>query len=80
MHGKGENKYDNIRVGINSRLDTIQVAILIEKLRAFEEYELFVINEKTQYYNDQLSSFVQNISCSYWVLFKLGAIYINFER
>ncbi|MCH8615869.1 DegT/DnrJ/EryC1/StrS family aminotransferase [Sphingomonas sp. SM33] len=35
MHGKGEDKYDNVRVGTNSRLDTIQAAILLEKLDAF---------------------------------------------
>ena len=40
IHGKGEQKYDNIRVGLNSRLDTLQAAILLPKLRAFEEYEL----------------------------------------
>ena len=34
-HGKGKNKYDNIYVGINSRLDTIQAAVLIEKLKIF---------------------------------------------
>mgnify|MGYP003951722545 CR=1 FL=1 len=35
LHGKGAQKYDNIRVGLNSRLDTIQAAILIEKLKIF---------------------------------------------
>lgn len=35
VHGKGVDKYDNVRIGINSRLDTIQAAILIEKLCAF---------------------------------------------
>ncbi len=35
LHGKGSNKYDNVRVGMNSRLDTIQAAILIEKLKIF---------------------------------------------
>jgi dTDP-4-amino-4,6-dideoxygalactose transaminase len=35
MHGRGEDKYDNVEVGYNSRLDTIQAAILIEKLAAF---------------------------------------------
>ena len=35
VHGKGEDKYDNVRIGTNSRLDTIQAAILIEKLAAF---------------------------------------------
>ena len=36
LHGKGAQKYDNIRIGLNSRLDTIQAAILIEKLKIFE--------------------------------------------
>ena len=37
LHGKGLEKYDNIRIGLNSRLDTIQAAILIEKLKIFPE-------------------------------------------
>jgi dTDP-4-amino-4,6-dideoxygalactose transaminase len=37
IHGQGRDKYENIRVGVNSRLDTIQAAILIEKLRIFPE-------------------------------------------
>jgi dTDP-4-amino-4,6-dideoxygalactose transaminase len=35
LHGRGNQKYDNVRIGINSRLDTIQAAILIEKLKIF---------------------------------------------
>ena len=35
LHGKGSEKYDNVRIGINSRLDTLQAAILIEKLKIF---------------------------------------------
>src|ERR671937_1400967 len=37
MHGEGRDKYDCVRVGINGRLDTIQAAILIEKLKIFSE-------------------------------------------
>ena len=37
LHGKGNQKYDNIRIGLNSRLDTLQAAILIEKLKIFPE-------------------------------------------
>jgi dTDP-4-amino-4,6-dideoxygalactose transaminase len=37
VHGKGSDKYDNIRIGMNGRLDTIQAAILIEKLKIFPE-------------------------------------------
>jgi len=40
-HGAGADRYENVRIGMNSRLDTIQAAILIEKLRIFpEEIEL----------------------------------------
>jgi UDP-2-acetamido-2-deoxy-ribo-hexuluronate aminotransferase len=37
LHGKGKEKYDNIRIGINGRLDTLQAAILLEKLRLFPQ-------------------------------------------
>ncbi len=37
VHGQGTDKYDNVHIGINGRLDTIQAAILIEKLKIFED-------------------------------------------
>lgn len=37
VHGKGADKYDNVRIGMNGRLDTIQAAILIEKMKIFDE-------------------------------------------
>ncbi|AQS41141.1 MAG: DegT/DnrJ/EryC1/StrS aminotransferase [Candidatus Tokpelaia hoelldobleri] len=37
FHGKGETQYDNVRIGMNSRLDTIQAAILLEKLAILED-------------------------------------------
>ena len=41
IHGKGpRGKYDNVRVGMNSRLDTLQAAILLPKFKAFQDYEL----------------------------------------
>jgi dTDP-4-amino-4,6-dideoxygalactose transaminase len=36
-HGQGRDRYDNVRVGLNSRLDTLQAAILLEKMNIFEE-------------------------------------------
>jgi dTDP-4-amino-4,6-dideoxygalactose transaminase len=37
VHGKGSDKYDNVRIGMNGRLDTLQAAILIEKLAIFSK-------------------------------------------
>ncbi len=37
VHGKGKDKYDNVRIGLNGRLDTIQAAILLAKFEIFEE-------------------------------------------
>ena len=37
VHGKGHHKYDNVRVGLNARLDTLQAAILLAKLSIFED-------------------------------------------
>jgi dTDP-4-amino-4,6-dideoxygalactose transaminase len=37
IHGQGRDKYENVRVGINGRLDTIQAAVLLEKLKIFDD-------------------------------------------
>jgi dTDP-4-amino-4,6-dideoxygalactose transaminase len=37
VHGQGEDKYDNVRIGMNGRMDTIQAAVLLHKLRIFED-------------------------------------------
>ena len=52
VHGKnGNDKYDNIRIGVNSRLDTLQAAILLPKLDAFKEYEVADVNAVAAKYN-----------------------------
>lgn len=58
VHGKGSFKYDNIRIGWNSRLDTIQAAILIPKLKAFKEYERDKVNEAAKKYTALLKDWV----------------------
>lgn len=55
VHGQGKDKYDNVRIGMNSRLDTLQAAILIEKLLAFPE-ELIHRNEAAQQYTAELKN------------------------
>lgn len=56
IHGKGKDKYDNVRIGMNSRLDTIQAAILQVKLEAFINYELEAVNSAAELYTKNLSS------------------------
>lgn len=51
MHGQGADRYEHVRVGFNSRLDTIQAAILIEKLKIFEE-EIGLRNHVAGRYNE----------------------------
>jgi dTDP-4-amino-4,6-dideoxygalactose transaminase len=53
VHGKGKDKYDNVRIGVNSRLDTIQAAILLEKLAVFPS-ELESRNAVAIKYNEEL--------------------------
>ncbi len=58
FHGKGETQYDNIYVGVNSRLDTLQAAILIEKLAILEE-EMIARQAVAKRYDSGLSGIVK---------------------
>jgi dTDP-4-amino-4,6-dideoxygalactose transaminase len=53
VHGQGSDKYDNVRIGLASRLDTIQAAILIEKLKIFPD-EIDARNAIARRYNEGL--------------------------
>jgi dTDP-4-amino-4,6-dideoxygalactose transaminase len=53
VHGQGTDKYDNVRIGVNARLDTIQAAVLIEKLKVFPE-EIEKRNQVAERYNVEL--------------------------
>ena len=54
VHGSGKDKYDNIRTGINGRLDTFQAAILLEKLNIFPG-EVIKRNQKADKYSKNIS-------------------------
>lgn len=58
FHGKGASQYDNVRIGLNSRLDTIQAAILLEKLSILEE-EMEMRQDVARRYSDGLGNLVK---------------------
>lgn len=59
VHGKGKDKYDNVHIGMNSRLDTLQAAVLKVKLDAFRRYELVDANRIASRYSQKLEDFVK---------------------
>ena len=59
IHGKGTDKYDNVRIGMNSRLDTLQAAVLKVKFKAFQEYELEAVNQAARRYTEELAQVVR---------------------
>lgn len=60
VHGKSKtDKYENLSLGINSRLDTIQAAILDVKLSAFIDYELEGVNNAARMYTERLKNVVE---------------------
>ncbi|HEY1630348.1 MAG TPA: DegT/DnrJ/EryC1/StrS family aminotransferase [Rhizomicrobium sp.] len=53
VHGQGADKYENVRIGVNSRLDTIQAAILLQKLAIFPE-EIEMRDRVAKRYSEKL--------------------------
>lgn len=79
VHGKGPGgKYDNIRVGMNSRLDHIQAAVLLPKLKALAEYEVDQRQQVARRYNDAFAGklvtpFVAENCTSVWAQYAVLA-------
>ncbi len=59
VHGKGVDKYDNVRIGQNSRLDTVQAAVLLVKLEEFKSHELDDVNTVAEKYSQKLGGIVK---------------------
>lgn len=59
VHGKGSSKYDNVRIGMNSRLDTLQAAVLLTKFPVFSEKELDWMQDIAAKYTEQLKDVVK---------------------
>ena len=57
VHGQGSDKYDNVRLGLTGRLDTVQAAVLLEKLKIFDE-EIAARNKVAQRYAQGLGNVV----------------------
>ena len=60
IHGKGTDKYDNIHIGLNSRLDSLQAAILLAKIDIFAE-EIQTRNDIARRYSDGLRGSVNSV-------------------
>ena len=79
VHGKGPGgKYDNIRVGMNSRLDTLQAAVLLPKLKALGDYEIDARQTVAGRYNEAFAGkfvtpFVAEGNVSSWAQYALLA-------
>lgn len=69
VHGKsGDDKYNNIRIGLNSRLDTIQAAILLVKLKVFMEHELDDVNVVASMYMNEFSKYSHSCEIGFPVI------------
>ena len=81
MHGQGKDKYDNIRIGLNSRLDTLQAVVLLNKLDIFDN-ELILRNKIAEFYSNNLKEylsipFVDVLNKSAWAQYSLVAANSN---
>lgn len=75
VHGRGTDKYDNVRIGMNSRLDTIQAAVLLEKLNLLDE-EVVSCQRSAEIYtsllkNDTVTPVIMPHAVSSWAQYTI---------
>lgn len=75
VHGQGKNKYDNVRLGLNARMDTMQAAVLLHKLRIFPgeiEKRQEIANTYTQNLQDHVTTpFIPDDCTSTWAQYSI---------
>lgn len=81
VHGKGEDKYHNISIGMNSRLDEIQAAILLVKLQHLDE-EIEIRQRIARYYKESLSEYytvpyIEEYSISSYAQYVIKSKYVK---
>lgn len=77
VHGQGTDKYDNIRIGVNGRMDTMQAAVLLAKMQVFDD-EIVARNEAARAYTERLRDiltvpYVVEGDTSVWAQYTLQA-------
>ena len=75
VHGEGKDKYDNIHIGLNSRLDTIQASVLLNKMKIFDE-ELKLRNLVAKEYSKKIpknvkAPYIPNGFSSSWAQYSI---------
>ena len=75
VHGQGTDKYDNIRIGINGRIDSMQCAVLLAKMEIFDE-EIDLRQEVANYYSQGLKDvvkvpFIHDYNISAWAQYSV---------
>ncbi len=80
VHGEGKDKYHNIQIGLNGRLDTIQASVLLNKMKIFDD-ELKLRNLVAKEYSNKLSDYVgaPKISSGYVSSWAQYSILLNSE-
>ena len=80
VHGEGKDKYHNIQIGLNGRLDTIQASVLLNKMQIFDD-ELKLRNLVAKEYSNKLSDYVRvpKISSGYVSSWAQYSILLNSE-
>ena len=62
VHGQGSDKYNNVRIGINGRLDTMQAAVLLAKMEIFDE-EIRLRSTVAARYSEKLNNAARLLMC-----------------